>query len=322
MLRINVLVHVHTAGLRRDLRVIRDVLRGRKVDLTLTAFDPATLRRLRRGARRAVNTMLRRPRYDINIFDETIIEAWMPFARVNCFLPHQEWLGDESRTLLPRIDHVLCKTRYAVGIFGELSRSAIFTGFTTTDRFDPSVPKDYGACVHIGGSSLQKGSATVNRVWKRHPEWPLLHLHWYESTARPEGAANIAVERCFVSERELTLLQNRCGIHLCPSEAEGFGHYLAEAMSSAAVVLTTDGPPMNEFIQNGRGVLVGYGRSAPQAAGMNFYVDDEKLARAVGQVLGMSDQERRLMGQKAREWYLENDRAFRDRFWEVLQGIA
>jgi len=28
------------------------------------------------------------------------------------------------------------------------------------------------------------------------------------------------------------------------------------------------------------------------------------------------------MGKRAREWFLENDRQFRARFWEVLQGIA
>jgi hypothetical protein len=322
MLRVNILIHVHTAGLRRDLRVFREVLRGRPVELTITAFDPALAPRLRRGVRRTVNSILPRKRYDMNIFDETIDASWVPFARVNGFTPHQEWLTDESRALLPMMDVVLCKTRYADGIFAGLGCRTIYTGFTTLDRYDPSVPKDFGACLHIGGSSLQKGSMAVNRVWLANPDLPDLKIYWYEPTARPVAGPNVRVETAYVADAEVNAAQNRCGIQLCTSEAEGFGHYIVEAMGCGAVVLTTDAPPMNELVQPGRGVLVGYDRQAPQAAGMNFYVDEARLAYAVREVLALPMEERARIGRSAREWFLENDRAFRERFWEVLQGLG
>lgn len=176
MLRVNLLIHVHTVGLRRDLRVFQEVLRGRDVDLTITAFDPATGPRLRRGLRRAVRTVLPGTRYDINIFDEEIEEQWLPLARVNCLIPHQEWLSDHGRALLPRIDVVLCKTHFAQKVFDALGSRTIFTGFTTLDRFDPSVAKDFGACLHLAGSSLQKGSMAVNHAWLKNPSFPMLDL--------------------------------------------------------------------------------------------------------------------------------------------------
>jgi glycosyltransferase involved in cell wall biosynthesis len=322
MVRVNLLIHVHTVGLRRDLRVFQDVLRTRDVELTVTAFDPAFGPRLRRGVRRAVNAALPWKRYDINVFVEEIGEHWLPFARVNCLMPHQEWLSDRSRALLPRIDAVLCKTHFAQTVFTALGSRTIFTGFTTLDRFDPSVAKNFGSCLHLAGSSLQKGSVAVNHAWLKNPSFPTLELFWYEPAARPVPAPNVRVHREFATEEMVNQTENRCGIHLCPSEAEGFGHYLVEAMSCGAVVVTTDAPPMNELVQEGRGVLVGYGRSAPQAAGTNFYVDEGKLAQAMSAIFAMPLEQRKAMGDAARMWFLENDRTFRDRFWEVLQGLV
>ena len=79
---------------------------------------------------------------------------------------------------------------------------------------------------------------------------------------------------------------------------------------------------MNELVEEGRGVLVGYDRQAPQSAGTNFYVSEAKLAEAMTRIFAMSPQERKDIGDAAREWFLENDRQFRERFWEVLQGLA
>ncbi len=322
MLRINLLVHIHSAGLRRDLRVFQEALKGLPVRLTVTAFDPAWLPRLGRGIRRATGTVLPGKLYDINLFVEEIAPAWMPLARVNCLVPHQEWFTDLTRTHLQRMDWVLCKSQFAVQMFESIGSRTAYTGFTTLDRYDPSVRKDFSESVHVGGSSRQKGSATVNTVWLQHPQWPMLTIHWYEPAAHPVEASNIRCVRSFVDERTLSNTQNRCGIHLCPSEAEGFGHYLVEAMSCAAVVLTTAAPPMNELVQPERGVLVGYHRQAPQGVGMNYYVDPVLLGEAVEGVLGTSLLERERMGKRAREWFLENDRLFRTRLWEVLQGIA
>jgi glycosyltransferase involved in cell wall biosynthesis len=162
----------------------------------------------------------------------------------------------------------------------------------------------------------------VNRTWLANPSFPKLGLYWYEPTARPIPGPNVHIERGFLTERVIHEQQNKCGIHLCPSEAEGYGHYLAEAMSCGAVVVSTDAPPMNELITNDRGVLVGYARQAPQAVGTNFYVDELKLAQAMQEIFAMPLEERKRLGEAARAWFLENDRAFRARFWEVLQGLA
>ena len=46
-------------------------------------------------------------------------------------------------------------------------------------------------------------------------------------------------------------------VHVCPSSREGFGHYINEARSVSAVIITVDAPPMNEFVTNATsGILI------------------------------------------------------------------
>ena len=322
MLKINLLVHVHTVGLNRDLSVWRDALRHPGIHLTVTAFHNTVHHRSRRIFRRLIPMITRRPLYDINLFVEDVTEGWLNTARVNCLIPHQEWFTEAHRDLLPRMDWLLCKTRFAVESFLGHGISTKLIGFTSQDRFDKTVRKDYSACIHVAGSSMQKGSKTVNDVWLRNPSWPTLSLFWNNPRGTPVNGPNVRCETKFLDDAHLRWMQNMYGIHLCPSEAEGFGHYMAEAMSCKAVVVTTDAPPMNELVGHDRGVLVRYHRTTPQGAGTSFYVDPSDLEEKINTVLGMDPSRRRELGDNARDWYLENDLAFKTRLFEVMQSIA
>ncbi len=322
MLRINLLIHVHTVGLNRDLRVLREALRHPGIQLAVTAFHDTVHHRSRRILRRLIPVITRRPHYDINLFVEDVTEGWLNTARVNCLVPHQEWFTEAHRELLPRLDWLLCKTRFALETFSGQGVGTKLIGFTSPDRFDKTVQKDYSACIHLGGSSMQKGSRTVNTVWLRNPSWPPLSLFWNNPRGTLVNGPNVRCELKALDDARVRLMQNMHGIHLCPSEAEGFGHSLVEAMSCKAVVVTTDAPPMNELVGPDRGVLVRYHRTERQGAGTNFYVDPDDFEEKVNAVLNMDPSRRRALGENAREWYLENDRVFKANLVELLQGIA
>src|SRR5690606_23451228 len=115
-----------------------------------------------------------------------------------------------------------------------------------------------------------------------------------------EVPANVKLLSRVVPADELRRLQNTCGVHLCPSLSEGWGHYIVEAMSCGAVVLTTDGPPMNELVQPDRGVVLPYDRSEPRHLGRNFHVNTRSVEKAVSRVLALSDAEKRALGERAR----------------------
>jgi glycosyltransferase involved in cell wall biosynthesis len=59
-----------------------------------------------------------------------------------------------------------------------------------------------------------------------------------------------------ITDAELLYEMNAAQIHLCPSRAEGWGHYITEGLSVGALVIATDGSPMNEHVRPEHGILV------------------------------------------------------------------
>jgi glycosyltransferase involved in cell wall biosynthesis len=116
-------------------------------------------------------------------------------------------------------------------------------------------------------------------------------------------------------------LQNDSGIHLCPSEMEGFGHYIAEPMSAGCVVATTDGAPMNELVSPDRGFLVKTASRAPYMLGSRYSIDESSFEETIDEILETGEEELRSLAMKARSWYEQNDVDFRRRFLGAIDDL-
>jgi glycosyltransferase involved in cell wall biosynthesis len=312
-----------TFGLKTDTKVIERALvdkfnirtffpQGRNFDLA----HRRCLYRLTSGFRQ-------RRTARVNIFSEQIMPGWLPLADRNVLVVNQEWCRDETLAQLKKIDLVICKTSYADGIFRGLGYKTALTGFSSLDRFDGSIAKNHNQFLHVAGRSRQKGTKTLLDVWCRHPEWPQLTVVTTSLDLIPENlGSNITVLSGVVDDEVLFRLQNSAGIHICTSEAEGYGHYIGEAMSCGAIVMATDAPPMNELVAPGRGFLVGYHRTAPQSLGTNFYVCPEALERRVQEVLQLDAAQRVELGNAARTWFLSNRQSFEDRIRSVVTDLV
>jgi hypothetical protein len=69
---------------------------------------------------------------------------------------------------------------------------------------------------------------------------------------------NIFLINTKLSVDDLKKYVNLCVIHLCLSRKEGYGHYINEARLNKNLVITIDGEPMNELINNNTGFLIPY----------------------------------------------------------------
>jgi hypothetical protein len=290
-LRINIICDLNGGGLERDKEILEKELLalGHQVKhVTPNLKVPIT-------------------EADVNIFIENPLEKFFTYAKSNYFIPNPEWYS-ASKEIISKFDLILCRTREVERIFHQFNKKTYYLGFTSLDRYNPDIAKEYTHFLHISGQSAQKGTKKIFQVWSHRPDLPrLITVGRYCSDPK---LSNVTLLRRHIPEEEIQQMQNQCGVHLCLSETEGFGHYIWEAMSTGAVVITTDAPPMNEHILDRR-CLVGYNVSKPQRLAINYYVDPILLEDVINDILALPEEELQRIGQQNRQIFLEQKDAFR-----------
>ena len=311
-LHLNIVARTNGVGLDRDVDLIHAAASGSGFEVTVSHC---------RGIPCYSNWLPAKPRFDANIFLERIFPRWLGSARLNLLIPNQERFPERHVPRLKKIDKVLCKSQHALKIFKRIHPSCHFIGFTSKDLYDPSVERKQKAILHLAGRSTLKGTETVIALWEKHPNWPTLTLLQHKDNAPDKAPKNINLITDYLSDDDLLKLVNEHSIHLCPSLSEGWGHYIVEAMSCGATVITTDGPPMNELIQDDRGILVNAPETEPRHLGTNFKVSPAALETAIEKALSMSDDNRTSMQEHARSWMEQNHHDFEARFTDLLASL-
>ena len=81
-------------------------------------------------------------------------------------------------------------------------------------------------------------------------------------------------------------------------------------MGLAAIVLSTDAPPMNELVTDDRGILVAYDRTSQQGLGTNYYASVASIEAGVERLLAMDEQKKQRLRDNARAWFHDNHAQF------------
>lgn len=303
-----VVVKSNQYGLTSDAELLVAAMRAADVKVDVAGISDRPIMERIRGIKRA--------RRIIHV--ERVFPQWISAADINMLVPNQERFPRRQIGRLRHIDLILAKTEEAYRAFADSGVPVERLGFTSQDRFDPSVPRDWSRFLHLAGGSTLKGTEDVLALWARHPEWPELVLVQKQENAPASAAANVRLVTGYATDAELRRYQNECGIHLCPSRSEGWGHNLVEGLSCGAVVLTTDAPPMNEHVRADYGVLVPADRAEPRHMGTNHFVAIDQLEAAIDGLIAMPLEKKQDMGALARQRYLEIDGNFQKRVADLL----
>jgi hypothetical protein len=178
--------------------------------------------------------------------------------------------------------------------------------------------------LHLAGKSTMKGTDRLLRVWAQRPDWPTLTViqHSVDMHAPEISADNIERRIGYLDDAQVRQEQNANMFHVCLSITEGWGHYLAEALSVGAVPLTLDAPPMNELVTTQRGLLVPYERTGTQRLAQTYFFSEAGLHAAVERAIAMSDEEWAALSAAGRRWYETNRSDFPRRVQVAMEQLA
>lgn len=253
---------------------------------------------------------------DINLFIQPLNIKFFPYAERNYLFPNAEW-NFLSPQELAKFDMILCKTKEAERIFRPFNAHVIYANFTSKDCYNEKESKNFKSFFHLAGASIHKGTETLITTWLDNPNFPPLFVIRHKGNKSYPPATNLEIIHEYLAVDKLRSMQNQCGFHICPSETEGFGHYIMEAMSCGSVVVTTDAPPMNEFVLDKR-CLIGYSQAYSWNLATNYSIDQLKLEQVVADLLNLPIQELEEIGRKNREFYLKKDQLFKQRLAEIF----
>ncbi len=297
---INLIYKKSLFGLSRDAKILHDELK--KLGYSVRSFKVKSSKPVRKA--------------DINLFLEDVNPDFFSAAKKNYFIPNPEWYYKEM-PIIAELDMILCKTHEAERIFKQYHPHTVFLGFTSIDRFDSKVKKNYLQALHTAGGSYQKGTDSVVKAWELNPQLPGITIYRQQGRCDYPPLYNMQLFCCFVNDEELIKLQNSYGLHLCPSETEGFGHYIMEALSCEAIPITTNAPPMNEIVTDNR-CLASYTHTSEQRLAINYYVDPIDLGNVVANLMLLSEDELIKIGKNNRQIYLDSKARFEKRMREIF----
>jgi hypothetical protein len=324
-----ILVTVHSQGLKTSADIVAQTIRKGLADKAEVATIIVPEYLTFQTADANDQELLIHKRVDVVIFLERLLahtQLWA--ARHRILIPNPEKTAEHAVASIPGLTEIWHKTHASLTAlaarFPNLHHSYI--GFTSPDFFGNG--PDFERFVHLSGSSGEKQSEIVLTAWQKHPEWPELSVQSYINHKAflqfPEWLQwrNMRFKYCRVTAEDYRLEATRAGVHLCPSAVEGFGHYLNEARSMGALIVTTDGPPMNELLDETCAVMVSPVRTEKQNFGVRNIIDVVGFEKAILQVLQLPIERRKSMGAAARRRYVHDRARFESQLVGELRRLA
>lgn len=291
-MRIQIITKDNGLGLSHDFRVLKEAIAKARPDADVALVDWQS------------HSMGKRS--DVNIFLELLSAEFIRMASRNIFVPNPEWyFSDRWSGLLARMDEVWAKTDDCCAIFQRLHRNVVKSGWTSDNRMRITVPVKK-AMLHVAGGSSAKGTDQVIEAMAGLPNH---HLTLVTRIQRGRVPSNVEVITN-PSDDRLAELQSSHLVHLCPSSYEGFGHYLNEARSCAAFVITTDAAPMNEFVDRQTGAGVAPYAYERQNMATHAKIKAGDLADVIRAVMSADEAVLRKIGERSRERYLRERALF------------
>lgn len=302
-MQINLISNDNGVGLSRDIELLESLFRelGHRVN---------------RVHWEAVES----PTADVNFHIELIGPQHFATADKHVGIFNLEWFPHEWAQYLGRYTQLWAKSCEAFEFFMEMGLdTGTHTGFLSRDLYDQSILKQ-PRVLHLKGRSQYKNTDAVIEAYRKHGAQlpPLTVISQVPLEVLPGVDQWIGT----IEDHKLLELMNSHAWHLCPSECEGWGHSIVEALSCKAIVIATDASPMNEHVLPGHGLLIEPKSSVRSINAWRHDIDPDAIAAALMTVAVLDDDTILSMRAKARVWFNARQASFVDKAKILLSKLA
>lgn len=270
------------------------------------------------------------PPAEMNFFIEVINPALFQCAAKNIWIPNPEWTYQTWEPYGRMVDEIWVKTHEAEKIFQNWDCKVRYIGWTSIDKVQPEKKNYHKAIVPVGKNIWRSPKPIVQaymRIQQTAPSafagLPEVHIVYSPQHIQvppiPESVASkFKIHAEVLSEKDYDALLQECGLCICMSAAEGFGHAVNEAMSAGCVTMLSPIDAFRELTDNALWVSNSKMTPHPQCLGHLEDVEVGSLVEAIFAYMSGHLVWRRSMSNFSRSEYESRHQAFIARITEVL----
>ena len=314
-MRINIVsTHRNQTGLSQDA----DLLQG----IWFSADDTVKFRRI-------LNAQPECPEAEMNVFLEVLNPSLFTYAARNVLIPNPEWTYKTWIPYLASLDEIWCKTQEAVEIFKDLHPNVKYIGWTSIAKGIPEKKNFHKALVLTGKNIYRHPQLIVDAyalAVAKDMKLPELHIVYDGTRLRvdvPEVlSSKIVLHSSTLKQGEYDLLVQECGLAICCSGAEGFGHAVNEAASTGSVLLLNDILPFTEFGYETVWIKTEQTVPHPECLGVICKTTPEAVVAGLEEYADMTFKERKQMGNTNADKYVARQTEWTKRMQEFLKLYA
>jgi len=276
------------------------------------------------------------PQAEVNFFIEVINPALFVFAKKNIWIPNPEWTYKTWEPYARMVDEIWVKTHEAEKLFGEWSSKVRYVGWTSIDTVMPEKKNYWKAIVPVGKNIWRNPRPLIQSyMWiQKHdgglyrglPELHIVHdpNHVPLPPVPEEVKDKIILHSEVMKEKDYDELLQECGLCICLSATEGFGHAVNEAMSAGCVMLLSPLDAFMDLTQNKMVLWVSELKRTPhpQCMGDLYDVDQKSIYETLITYATSQFVWKRGYSLAARDMYEKNHKAFVERMSEVIKSTC
>jgi hypothetical protein len=277
--------------------------------------------------RRVINNQPECDEAEINVFLEVLNPSLFTYAAKNILIPNHEWTYKAWIPYLQSLDEIWCKTHQAVDIFSKLHSNVKYIGWTSIAKGIPEKKNFHKAIVVTGKNVFRHPQLIVDAyalAVEKEMKVPELHIVYDGSRLRvdiPDTlSTKIISHSTTMKQGEYDALLQECGLAICCSGAEGFGHAVNEAASTGSVLLLNDIQPFKEFGYETIWVKTEKDVEHPECLGLISKTTPEAVMRALEDYSQLSFKSRKSMSTANADKYVERHSEWTKRMQEFLKA--